>query len=251
LLVMLETNLGVVCNKKKAYNGGLMPLLTNLEVNLDVDRVLRAQGGDPVAIRGRSMRLVETAVRALKEGLPLIDPVVAYQTYRVKRIQHERMELSGDKFLHGKGIVKMLSGSEKIVVLLTTIGISLETYTRIMLEQDPSYGLALDGVGTAAIEALSINACSLFGEQAEAEGKESTIPFNPGIEEWTVEEGQRQIFNLINPSEAGISLTSSGMMVPQKSLSQVIGIGENVDSGGRICDYCSLRMSCRYQDQYA
>jgi hypothetical protein len=230
---------------------GSMTILPGLELKLDVDRVLRAQGGDPAQIRARSPRLLETAERALLEGLLLIDPLVAYQEFKVKKIQHERMLLSGDKSLYGKGIVQLLSGSEKIVVMISTIGIALETYTRHMLIDDPSYGLALDGLGTAAVEALSIKACSLFGEQAEAEGKESTIPFSPGIDGWSVEDGQAQLFRLIDPAEARISLTSAGMMVPQKSLTQVIGIGEDVERGGRICDYCSLRMSCRYQDQYA
>jgi hypothetical protein len=227
-----------------------MPLLADIVLKIELDQVLRAQGGDPVKLRARSPRLAALAERALKEGLPLIDPVVAYQEYRVKKLQHERMLLSGEKSLWGKGIVRLLSGAEKVVVILSTLGTSLETYARLMLEQDPSYGLALDGLGTAAIESLSMSACSRFGDQAEREGKQATIPFNPGIDGWSVEEGQKQIFNLINPGEAGISLTSSLMMIPQKSLSQVIGIGEGVDRGGRICDYCSLRMTCRYQDQY-
>lgn len=228
-----------------------MPVLTNFELNIEVDQILRAQGANPAQLRARNPRLVDTAERALREGLALIDPVVAYQEYKVKKIQHGRMQLSEDKSLFGKGIVGPLAGSEKVVVLLCTLGGALETYTRLILGQDPPYGLALDGLGTAAIEALSIAVCRRFSEAAEAEGKQATIPFSPGMEGWSVAEGQSQVFKLINPGEAGVSLTSSGMMVPQKSITQVVGIGEDVEGGGRICDFCSQRLTCRYQDQYA
>jgi hypothetical protein len=39
-------------------------------------------------------------------------------------------------------------------------------------------------------------------------------------------------------------------MVPLKSLSMVLGSGPEVDNSGRVCDYCTLKNSCRYQDHY-
>jgi hypothetical protein len=135
--------------------------------------------------------------------------------------------------------------------MVGTIGSGLETLSSSMLQSDPALGLALDGLGSSAVEALVEAACGRFAHEAEADGLKAGIPLNPGIETWPLEKGQVQIFALIDPAQIGIEVTSAGMMYPQKSLSAVIGIGEEIDPAGRVCDFCSLRDTCRYQDQYA
>jgi hypothetical protein len=67
---------------------------------------------------------------------------------------------------------------------------------------------------------------------------------------WPVEVGQRQIFEILNPSQIDIQLTASYLMIPRKSLSMVIGLGSNILEKGTTCDYCSMKETCRYQDHY-
>lgn len=228
-----------------------MPLLNDVDLNnIDIDQILRSQAADPAEIRERSPRLVEIAQRALDEGLPLIEPHVAYRELRVKSLNHERLLLSGGGTLTGKLIAKQLGPAREVVVMVCTIGELLEKYASAVLPVDPSFGLALDALGSAAIENLVVAACAYFGTQAKSRDMQATIPLNPGMQGWPVDRGQQQIFALIDPAEAGVRLTSSGMMIPQKSLSLVIGFGEDVGEGGRICDYCSIRNNCRYQETY-
>jgi hypothetical protein len=40
------------------------------------------------------------------------------------------------------------------------------------------------------------------------------------------------------------------MMVPRKSISFVLGIGQDLAGPRRACDLCSLHETCRYQDHY-
>lgn len=228
-----------------------MHLRNDFQLNLTLDKVLRGQGADPQIIRQRSPSLVRIAERALKEGLPLIEPVVVYRRLKVKSIDHQRMTLTEGGYLSGKLIVQQLAPAREVVVMLCTIGRALEAYSSAVLPVDPSLGLALDGLGSAAIDALVVEACTRIGEEAAEEGLQASIPLNPGMEGWDLEQGQRQIFSLVDPTEAGIRLTPGGMMFPQKSTSLVIGLGEEIGTGGRPCDYCSMRNTCRYQDQYA
>ena len=67
---------------------------------------------------------------------------------------------------------------------------------------------------------------------------------------WEVDPGQRQVFALLDAAQVGVRLTSSYMMSPNKSLTLVLGMGENLTTQGRTCDYCSLKETCRYQDHY-
>ena len=227
-----------------------MQTLHDWTIALNVDHVLIGQGVDPEVIHERSPHLVEIALRALEEGQALLEPLVIYRHLAVQGLKHERLVLAGAATLVGPLIAQHLALAEQVVVILCTIGDGLENHISEVMTTDPPYGLALDGLGSAAVEALAAAACNFFGEQAAAEGMERTIPFNPGMVGWPVEEGQKQIFNIFNNHEINIKLTSSGMMIPRKSISMVIGLGADLTSTGRACDYCNMRETCCYQDHY-
>ncbi len=120
-----------------------------------------------------------------------------------------------------------------------------------MLAEDPPYGLALDGYGSAAVEVLANAACYQFEQQAEAKGMQTTIPLSPGMIGWPLEEGQAQIFSILDASEIGVSLAPSSIMRPKKTLSFVVGEGHDLAIVETACAYCSMRETCRYQDHYA
>jgi len=227
-----------------------MPILLDLPLNLDLDEILSAQGTDPAVVRKRNPRLVEAAQRAFDLGRPLLEPVVAYQEYRVKSVQHERLVLANGASLSGKPVVRLLAPARKLVVMVCTLGHALEDFASAVLPEDSLLGLALDGLGTAAVESLAVAACSHFGALAGEQGMLASMPLSPGMDGWPADQGHHQIFALLDPAEAGVSLTSSGMMVPRKSLSLVIGMGEDISQEGRVCDYCSIRQTCRYQERY-
>jgi hypothetical protein len=228
-----------------------VPVLSDWLLPLDVDLVLRGQGADPAALRARSPALVEAAKRALRDAGPLLAPRVAYERHTVLELRHERVLLDGDRNLTGPLIAQHLRGASAILAVACTVGDWIDEAVSSAIAGDPVFGLALDGLGSAAVEGLATAAATRFEEEAAAEGLEATIPLSPGMVGWPVEEGQPQIFDLVNPAEAGIRLTSAWMMVPRKSISFVLGIGPEMRTTGRTCDYCSLKETCRYQDHYA
>jgi hypothetical protein len=228
-----------------------MPVKRDWRLNLDVDQVLKNQGADPAALRKRGTRLVEVAQRALEVGGPLLEPAAAYRQLRINSCTHEQVRLEGGRLLSGKTIARLLAPAEQAVIVVCTIGSMLETFMAEVLSEDPSFGLALDSLGSAAIETLAEEVCAYFGEQAASTDLQATVPLGPGVEGWPFERGQRQIFDIVEAHEAGVTLTPSSMMLPLKSLSMIIGLGENVENTGKVCDYCTLRATCRYQDHYA
>jgi cobalamin-dependent methionine synthase I len=137
------------------------------------------------------------------------------------------------------------------VAAVCTVGQAIDDVVSGAMDDDPLFGLALDGLGSAAVEALATSASNRFEAEAAAAGLETTIPLSPGMVGWPVERGQPELFALVRPDEAGVRLTSTWMMSPRKSISFVLGIGPDVRTSGRTCDYCSLKDTCRYQDHYA
>jgi len=224
-----------------------MPILRDWDLKLDVDQVLRGQGANPAVVRTRSPRLVELAGRALVEGLPLLEPVVLYHQFAVEAFQHDRLMLAGGATLTGSLVAQHLARSQYVLAVLCTIGDALERRARELVATESLYALALDGLGSAAAEELANSACRYF----EADGMQSTIPLSPGMIGWPVEESQHQIFALLDASRVGVVLTESSVMTPVKSISMVLGLGHDVSSDSRICDYCTMRETCRYRAEIA
>jgi hypothetical protein len=227
-----------------------MPVLTDFELVLTVDGVLRGQGADPAAIRRRSPRLVEMAARALEEARPYFQPRVLYERCDVETLRHESLILKGGGRISGPLVATHLGPARYVIVMLCTIGPELEEHATRVMSNEMVRGLALEGAGSAATEALANSACRYFELEAATEGLQTSIPLNPGMIGWTVSEGQPQIFSLLEGAQIGISLTPADVMIPRKSLSMVLGLGPGMTNAGRTCDFCAMRETCRYQDHY-
>jgi hypothetical protein len=227
-----------------------MSILRNWELAIDVDAVLRSQGSDPEAIRERGGALMDLAEKALEEGKAYLSPIVAYRWLAIESLHHERIHLEGGARLTGSLISQHLGAAKQIVGVLCTIGDRLEEKVSEVMGEDPAYGLALDGFGSAAVEALANAVCYHFETQVAEEEYRASIPLSPGMVGWPVEVGQREIFDILGDDNAGVRLTSSSMMIPRKSLTMVMGFGPEVGNEGHPCDYCSMRETCRYKTDY-
>jgi hypothetical protein len=217
------------------------------DLRVTPESILRGQGADPEVIRLRSPRLYEAAAQALELGLRSLQPRVLVEPLAVKSFTHHSMELEGGKRISGPLVAGHLAGATRIAVVICTVGSGIDERAAEVMQDDMVLGLAVDGLGSAAVEALANAVCREIELEAAAEGLQSTIPLSPGMIGWSVEEGQPCIFYLADPSSIGISLTPYQLMVPRKSLSMIIGIGPGMNSGERICEYCSMRDTCRYQ----
>ena len=193
---------------------------------------------------------MEYAERAIVEGMPLLEPVLLFRCMEVERIMHDRIVLEGGDELRGKLLSQHLAPATEVLIVLCTIGVDLEKKVSEVMMNDPPFGLALDGFGSAAVEALANAACHRFELEMEEKRLDTSIPLSPGMVDWLVEEGQAQIFTLLPAEEIGVSVTPSWIMLPRKSLSMVIGIGEKMTQAGTPCDFCTMRETCRYQNHY-
>jgi len=218
-------------------------------IKVDVNMVLRGQGADPAVIRQRRPRLVTIAEQALAEGLLLIEPVAQYRIFPVEKISHQRFTLAGNIQLTGALLAQHLGCAQQIALLVCTLGPKLEERISEVMETNPVYGLALDGFGSAAAEALGLAICAELEEKAHTSGLFTSVPLNPGMIGWPVEEGQLQIFLALEPDSIGVTLNESCMMSPRKSVSMVLGISNSPFTSGRPCDFCSINETCRYKDQ--
>ena len=212
-----------------------------------VDAVLRAQGADPATVRTRSRRLVAHAERAVVEGAALLAPMAAEDRRGVIAMRHDQVRLEGGAVLSGPLVTRELSAAQEVVAIMVTIGDRLEAMVSDRMSSEPAFGLALDGFGSAAVQAIADAACERIRVEAAAAGMQTTLPLSPGMVGWDLGTGQRQIMALFGEPNAPVRLTPSDLMLPRKSLSMVLGIGVEVTAEGSTCDHCNLADTCRHR----
>lgn len=217
---------------------------------IGVDHVIHGQGIDSAHPSARSPQLVRLAQRAIEIGQSLIEPTAVYRYLEICEVQHEQLHLAGGHTLQGALIGQHLSRADAVVVALCTIGHKIDPAITASFKTDPAFALALDGFGSAAVEALANTVCRNLEREAADRELRTSIPLSPGMIGWPVDQGQPQIFSILDSQSIGISLNDTCMMTPKKSLSFIIGEGPNLETKGNTCGYCAMNETCRYQDHY-
>jgi hypothetical protein len=224
-----------------------MEIYSNFSFSLAVDDILRGQGADPTIIRNRRPSLIKPAEQALNVGISKVHAVALVEKIKVLEHIHHGIQLANGMRISNPFLTQRLASADELFFAVCTIGSELEEYAYFLANSDPILALALDGLGNAVIEDVSRQVCAREGAQAQSQGLTVSIPFSPGLPEWPVEIGHQTLFSILKPSLVGITLTTSGMMIPKKSISFVTGIGFGIPTEDMCC-VCQYRDNCRYQN---
>lgn len=216
--------------------------------------VLRAEGADPEVIQRRRPQLARLADQALREAAPLLTPVLIAQEVPASAL----FESERDCLAEGASIevpwARPLAHAETLQVMAGTVGAALEARVAALMQEDPAFALALDAVGTVAIDLLRHAALQCCAGVAAARRMQVTRSLSPGIAGWPLAQGQRQIFARLNADElreGGVERLRDSQLKPRKSFSLVVGMGAEVEPDrGSLCEECSLRGSCAYKARY-
>ncbi|MHA2357841.1 MAG: vitamin B12 dependent-methionine synthase activation domain-containing protein [Candidatus Heimdallarchaeaceae archaeon] len=215
-----------------------MNFIEGFQISLDdseILRLLRNQNTTRIDPSKVSVELMEEIKEMKKVAFDLIKPQAIYDIFE-----------SND--LKPKSLFKE---SEKTILAVCTIGGRLEEESlKLMKEGELSKGVILDAIASHAAEqtASFVNKAILEVHKEEIKDKQITNRFSPGYCVWTVEDGQDLIFGLLPTTNIGVELSKSKMMIPRKSVSFAINIGEVVDSelGSKVCENCSL-INCPFR----
>jgi hypothetical protein len=140
-----------------------------------------------------------------------------------------------------------LAGITSAAIFLSTAGPEIQEWSEDLLNQgDPTTSYIVDVLGSEIAEAVA----EIIHDRVEAEMNEKglsvTTRFSPGYCEWNVED-QHVIFSLLKENFCNIQLTESALMVPVKSVSGIIGIGQQVRKRRSACNACD-RLDCVYRN---
>ena len=175
--------------------------------------IFRYAGG-----REDSAELSALLDECLNEALPQISGRICYGEFEIKETE------SGVDFgfctCDSRDLKKNLSGCSRAVVFAATVGIGIDRLILKYSAISPARALMCQAIGAERIEAL----CDEFCLELCEKGYHLKPRFSAGYGDLPLE-FQRDIFKVLEPEKnIGLTLNSSLLMTPSKSVTAVIGI---------------------------
>jgi len=226
-----------------------MPVIRNIPLSLKIREVLRREGFRDYANVRPEIEDLTLELLTSVESTHLLEPVIAYEIYQVTGMNHQRVSLEGNSVVHGSLLPSTFPEAKELAIAVCTIGPKLEEQvTAYSNGGETLRGVLLDGIGSAAVDSLTYEVCKFIASEASPRGFQVSSPVNPGMPGLPITE-QWQLLKMVTAEEIGVSLTSSGIMVPRKSTSMVIGIGPSMKTWtqAEVCARCSLHKDCPYR----
>ena len=144
-------------------------------------------------------------------------------------------------FEMGNIIQRQLRGSEAFALFICTSGMEFETYQHRLKEQGDMVRVFIaDALGSVIAEKCADQMEKALQESIDKLGWKHTNRFSPGYCGWHVSQ-QQLLFPLFQGHTCGVKLTDSSLMVPIKSVSGIIGLGEKVRKLEYTCGLCDFK----------
>ena len=162
-------------------------------------------------------------------------PRYVYRIFDIRECEEGVCAEGTDFILRGNSIKKHLKGCEKAAFFAATISDGIDRQLRIAQVSDITKAFVMDSLASVAVEQV----CDKFEQIL----KEQTQGYYLPIEQ------QKDFVALLNaPKQIGLSVSSSFMLIPTKSVTAVIGLSkEPVKGVARGCQTCNMREKCQYR----
>ena len=226
-----------------------MPFVHNIQLNLDLDLVLRRiESGPQKRLRSGFKTLVIELLDFVKDH-NLLKPAMAYQYVSPKDLFPDESRLKEIEKLKGSLVSMVLPAARELALVVVTIGAALEKKVSAYSRQKALLrAMILDGIGSAALDALTLEASHIIDCEIESRGFKASSPLTPGMPGIPLID-QKQLFKLIPAQKIGVNLNSSQLMIPKKSVSMIIGTGPDMPTWtlAQVCAHCSLKNRCGHK----
>ncbi|MBF0432315.1 MAG: hypothetical protein HQK83_13605 [Fibrobacteria bacterium] len=154
--------------------------------------------------------------------------------------------IAGKNFVTGKIIAHRIQKADKVAVFVCTAGKTISSRSKDLFKADDPYtGYIIDAIASETVEKAMDNVQEQLSLEMETAGLNITNRYSPGYCGWPVSD-QHKLFSLVPKGFCGVSLTDSALMIPEKSVSGIIGIGEKVKRKDYDCNHCEMDV-CLYR----
>lgn len=196
-------------------------------------------------------RLEDQIGRCMEEVRKYSVPRLVYALFPLEKqkiTSEEEIFKAGDLILEGRDIKELLKECSEAVLLGVTLGARISSLISKMEVKDMGSALIMDSCASAAVE----NVCDNFEEELKSQLKEKglflTQRYSPGYGDLPLSL-QRDFCRILDTSRRiGLTVTENFLMVPQKSVTAIMGIASKPQPERKKgCEGCSMFLSCPYR----
>lgn len=168
--------------------------------------------------------------------------------WRVFELEPDGSFAGGAFTPEGDDIRALLKPCCKAILMAATLGAEVEALLRRSQTRDMARAAILDAAASAAVENVCDNLCADL--QAHFSPLHLTPRFSPGYGDFPLSQ-QAALCQVLDVSRRiGVFLSESGLMIPQKSVTALIGVAARPqESPRRGCDTCRLAGSCAFRKE--
>jgi hypothetical protein len=169
-------------------------------------------------------------IEAMAQGRDLVKPIACFCSHRIlwpsgaETRRPERIEIESAFAIESEKAAVRMAGCSEIYLMAVTIGPELDArVSEISHSGDMTRAFLLNAYGSEAAEALMESLNREIVRQVEAQGLSTTKRYSPGYGDWPIT-AQTDLLGHLGAERIGISLTESCLMIPEKSVSAIIGV---------------------------
>lgn len=145
------------------------------------------------------------------------------QTHRID-VAENVILLDSDIVLQSKDLAYVLKGCSRCHICLCTLGHKVSQHIKKKMLIDPADGVILDATASAVVEA--------YAEYINSQYQKTTMRYSPGYGDLALDL-QPLLFDLLaGTKQTGVYLTSTHLMLPEKSILYLSGEQKEVIHGG-------------------
>ncbi|SKC40883.1 vitamin B12 dependent-methionine synthase activation domain-containing protein [Maledivibacter halophilus] len=214
-----------------------------IDLSIDKNEVLRYLGYDDKRVDDITDKIID---KCFEEILKIARTNFVYNIFEINR-DDKNVFLNNSRIkLEGKDIYKHLEKSKKCAIMAVTLGSEVDKRIKYYSKMDLTKSIILDACSTAAIEALCDRVEALIKRISINNGFYTTKRYSPGYGDFPIEI-QPRILNLLDAQKhIGLTVTGSYILIPRKSVTALIGIGEEFQSKKVGCKDCNLYNNCLF-----
>jgi hypothetical protein len=216
-------------------------------LRISADNILKSLG---VPVDQADDYLMDKIQELIQQSVGISSPFACWSIFTDPRFLNENgtMSLEGKVFHLNKMVTLALLKSTRVALFVGTCGDEVELLSKRLMKDGHSLeGLIVDLIGSEIAEDVADFVHKKLEEDMAKDGHKVTNRYSPGYCNWPVSD-QQQLFHLLQDNTCGVQLTGSSLMLPIKSVSGIIGIGEDVENQGYFCAICDADQ-CLYRDK--
>ena len=209
----------------------------------DIPEVLRL-----LEYRGQEMNEdIRIRIRSCMEQIS--DAAALRHVFRVFPMESDGGLPESCRFLKGEDIRCHLAGCTRLILLAATLGISAD---RLIMKAEIGNlpdALIMDACGSTLIEKYCRELESGLRSSCKRKGRFLTGRFSPGYGDLPLEVQPEMLEVLDARRRIGLTVVESGIMLPRKSMTAVLGISEEPVQEKKLksCLSCRMAETCRFR----